>query len=190
MKGKHSRSQNTRTVNLGIPEGVPLSRSDVERFWAKVQRSDDASCWPWQASRTGSLGYGQFGYQAVGGRGTGASRQRHAYAHRIAWSLSHGPIPDGASICHHCDNPICCNAAHLFIGDHTANMRDAASKRRLSVTRPNRQKLTDEQVDAILTGGAIGRPQKDLAAEFGVTRSYICQLLKGKRRQLPRRKAA
>src|SRR4051812_24942090 len=73
-------------------------------FWARVDRSGD--CWPWTAG-TDHAGYGQVRAP------TGETR-----AHRIAWELTHGPIPAGMFACHRCDKPICCNPAHLFLGTH------------------------------------------------------------------------
>jgi len=100
---------------------VPL----VDRFWGKVDRRRDDECWPWTASVT-RHGYGQI---MVGAYGTG-SRPRPLRANRVAWELTHGPIPDGLWVLHSCDNPSCCNPSHLFLGTQTENMRDAADKGR------------------------------------------------------------
>ena len=51
-------------------------------------------------------------------------------AHRVAWILANGPIPDGMLVCHKCDVPECVNPDHLFIGTHKDNARDCASKGR------------------------------------------------------------
>lgn len=72
---------------------------DRLRFWAKVNRSGGPdACWEWTAS-TKSSGYGGFW---VGGR--------VLRSHRVAYEIANGPIPEGAVVCHHCDNPPCCNA--------------------------------------------------------------------------------
>lgn len=101
--------------------------SVAERFWPKVDRSGGpASCWPWTAG-TRPDGYGVFWIDG-----------RMVAAHRIAWELTHGPIPEGNGyhgVCalHGCDTPLCCNSEHpdhLFLGTHAHNMADMAAKGR------------------------------------------------------------
>lgn len=89
------------------------------RFWEKVDRAE--GCWLWTGAK--SSGYGKI---QRGQRGAG-----YVWAHRVAWELTVGPIPDGLQVLHACDNPPCVNPAHLFLGTRSDNMRDAASKGRL-----------------------------------------------------------
>jgi hypothetical protein len=120
-------SHKTRSINLGEVEVLPVLPSDEARFWAKVRRGGASECWEWTAS-TFRNGYGQFRLQLPGAEG----KQKTVLAHRVAWQLSHGSLPaQGVSVLHTCDNRRCVNWAHLFAGDHTANMRDAAAKGRL-----------------------------------------------------------
>lgn len=75
-------------------------------------------CLVWNLVKNGA-GYGLIRYN-----------QRNWRVHRLVWELLHGPIPPGMEACHKCDNPACCEPAHIFIGSHHDNMRDMARKRR------------------------------------------------------------
>ena len=103
-------------------EGQRGPRTDlIERFWAKVDTfGGPDACWPWTASRHG-YGYGQLGLP--GGK-------RNIYAHRLAWEIANGPIPDGKDILHSCDNPPCCNARHLHPGTNLENAQEAKARHR------------------------------------------------------------
>lgn len=171
MRPKVTESCNRRYVSYsGQINTVLYSDSDRARFAARVNRRGDHACWFWASTQPNH--YGTFWAQ-------GAPK----YAHRVAWELANGPIPAGQSVLHRCDQPNCVNPAHLFLGDHTANMRDAASKRRLSVSRPAAHKVSDAACDAIVARVAAGERQCDVAAEYGVTRAFVSLLMKGKRRQ-------
>ena len=94
-----------------------------EPFWARAAKTD--GCWDWTAAR-GSNGYGQSWYEG-----------RAQPAHRVAWTLTYGPIPDGLWVLHHCDNRLCVRPEHLFLGDNRANQLDALRKGR-QVTQTHR----------------------------------------------------
>jgi hypothetical protein len=90
----------------------------AERFWSKVDRRGAEDCWPWTARRDG-CGYGTF---KVDGKTVRASRQ--------AWALTHGDLGAGQRVCHSCDNPPCCNPAHLWAGTQKDNVLDMVAKGR------------------------------------------------------------
>lgn len=163
------------------------------QFWAAVDRSGGANqCWPW----TRALSATTHGYGIV------ARERGNERAHRVAWTLTCGPIPDGLLVCHQCDNPPCCNPAYLFLGTPSDNMRDAERKgrtrnwgspgvtpvvysgdRHWTRTQPHRiprgsaramAKLTEDGVRAIKADLRIGlQSRKAIARRFGVGAAAI-----------------
>lgn len=134
-----------------------------ERFWAQVAFAPDG-CWVWSGKDIDKKGYGRF---AVGG----SRRMRVA-----RWAYQHfiGPVPEGHHVLHHCDNPPCCNPAHLFTGTQSDNMLDAYAKGR---KQSPRQRLDRDAVTQIRL--RRGEKHRDLAREFGVGRSTITDIMRG-----------
>src|SRR5690606_26216538 len=134
---------------------------DPARFWSKVDRSaGPIACWPWTGRRE-AAGYGS--------ANTKTGRRK---AHRVAYSLTKGPLLSGMSVCHACDNPCCVNPAHLWLGTHRENMRDRATKGRggnLKGVANGRAKLTDQSVSWIRLLKARGLTNRQIADAFGVT---------------------
>lgn len=96
----------------------------ADRFWLKVQKG--SGCWLWTGGKHGR-GYG-------GLHCGGKVFRKYLQAHRVSWELHHGPIPDGLWVLHKCDNPICVNPDHLFLGTRQDNMGDCAAKGRIKTT--------------------------------------------------------
>ena len=145
------------------------SRPLAERFWEKVDRTGDG-CWLWLRAR------------AVAGYGVFANPGGERLAHRLAYELTFGPIPAGMFVCHHCDNPPCCNPAHLFLGDNQANMRDASQKGRIVIplhqgTEQWLAKLNVDAVREIRRRAAMGETQDSIAARFGVSQAGIWRIV-------------
>jgi len=133
-----------------------------ERFWSKVNKSGPSDCWEWTAGKN-KQGYGR--YQ------TGYDNAR--LAHRLAYEERRGPIPEGLCVCHDCDNPICVNPAHLWVGTRAQNNKDMTEKKRrrgstLKGEDCYQAKHTAEQVLAIRADYANGMKGKALAAKYGV----------------------
>lgn len=143
----------------------PLLGSDLSNFMAHIDIQ--AGCWNW-TGRCVAGGYG---------------RARHDLpAHRVAFVSFVGPIPDGMMVCHHCDNPPCCNPAHLFLGTAQDNMADAVHKgrfpwRRTAVVEGPRAKyLTPIRVTRIRELLAEGYTQRQVARMAGVDHSTVSRL--------------
>jgi hypothetical protein len=156
------------------PKPIPWQ----ERFWRYLTPGAPDDCWEWQGSRD-ARGYGRLN------RG-GAKNGTHIKAHRAAYELQHGPFDPELDVCHRCDNPPCCNPAHLFLGDARTNARDMASKGRAPAQRGHsngREKLSAEAVRAIRQRAAAGARHTDLAAEFQLRGQYIAALVYGQRRR-------
>lgn len=144
--------------------GVARSRAPrapwQHRFHSYVDKREPDECWNWTAALD-ARGYGVFN------NGSPTVRK----AHRLAYELANSPIPKGRVICHHCDNPACCNPKHLYAGTQADNGQDMAARSRGTVGEKNRHaKLTWEQVDQIRSAR---KTAKETASEFGVTPDLI-----------------
>ena len=148
--------------------------TDEEKFWRHVQKTDDDSCWAWKAGKYLN-GYGLFWSTTIG-RLTGA--------HRVAWTLTNGPIPDGLFVLHHCDNRGCVRPDHLFLGTHTQNMADMRAKGRQSHPQGEQQPhsvLTNQSVTAIFVLRERGVRVPIIAEAFHTSEPNIYNILTGKR---------
>jgi hypothetical protein len=111
------------TLGFWLPYQLPFLSDDdliwlaqAAYFWSQIDRSGGPdACWPWRG-RADSDGYGQV--------------FRFRKAHRVAYELAVGPIPDGHGVLHRCDNPPCCNPKDLFTGTQAVNSADMIAKGR------------------------------------------------------------
>ena len=140
------------------------------RFWMRVTPMPDGECWEWTGSRH-QFGHGRLN---TSGRTTGA--------HRIAWEITHGPVPPGLCVLHRCDNPPCVRPTHLFLGTIGDNNRDMHDKGRhrhgLGVQKGELNytaKLTEADVREIrrLQGSV---PRRVLAKQYGVGPHHISDI--------------
>lgn len=140
-------------------------------FWAKVEKTD--RCWLWKGAKRWD-GYGRLNV-----------RKKAFTAHRYSYELVHGPVPEGFGVLHSCDTPACVNPAHLSVGTHTENMRDAVAKgRKARGESTGRNKLTEAQVWEIRTTFVPGAHKYvsagRLARKYGVAVNTILNAAEGK----------
>lgn len=161
---------------------MPRKRNTENDFWGLVKKGTPTECWEWQGYKRG-----KYGICHIDGERDGA--------HRTAWRLYHNQdIPSGMFICHTCDNPPCCNPAHLFSGTPQDNVDDMVAKGRNVVVLPPRKeggahtnaKLTDSQADSIRAEYATDKAANNanqcrLAKKYNVSQSTISLILLGKR---------
>ena len=103
--------------------------------------------------------------------------------HRVSWMLHHGD-PGALHVLHRCDNPLCVNPAHLWLGTHAANMKDMMRKGRHRThdqrgTANPRARLTESQVVELRRLYASGQlRQTQLASRFGITQAQVSAIVR------------
>jgi hypothetical protein len=152
---------------------VRLSQSHIDRFHAKLGPEVNG-CRLWRGSRD-SQGYGRLNVAGI-----------PQLAHRVAWVIAHGPIPEGMCVLHRCDNPPCANVDCLFLGTMADNTADMVAKRRwapppVAAGEENVTAiLTEEKVREIRAAFARGRSKMGLGRDFGVSPTTIYDVVTGK----------
>jgi hypothetical protein len=154
---------------------VSMRKEIYSRFEAKVALIPFSECHWW----TGALAGG--GYGSIR---DGVMRP----AHRVAYELYKGPIPEGLVVMHSCDNPACVNPRHLSVGTQQDNVDDMFRKGRECVDREwtagernGRAKLTTQQVLEMRARVAGGEKQRDMMAEYGLSEGLVSMIIRRKR---------
>ena len=170
------------------PELIPLcapTKAPEERLWGKVIKGGLDDCWEWQGARSPRMGHGRTMHYRDG-------KRIWTQAHRLAWELTRGDIPEGLMVCHRCDNPPCCNPDHLFLGTAADNAADRDAKGRHGSVR-----ISDERVAELRAryvrhftpqlsrsgtpnkGGKMRSNSRELAEEFGISQSHLQDIVAG-----------
>ncbi len=138
----------------------PKKSTLAERLALCSKRDPATGCLMWTAGTKG--GYGRIFWGC-----------RYWTAHRIAWMLKFGQIPEGKNVCHKCDTPPCIEVEHLFVGTQPENIADMIAKgrdRKAHGEAHYKAKLTDKQIQAIR---ADTRTISEIAFAYGVSKSLV-----------------
>ena len=137
----------------------------IEERWRTKFKISENGCWNWTSSKD-LAGYGMIKHK----------NGKQIKAHRFSWMLYKGEIPDNLFVLHRCDNRLCVNPEHLFLGTHQDNMDDMVAKGRLPAHRGENNgfaKLTASQVIKIRSDG---RSQSKIAADYGIAQTQVSHI--------------
>lgn len=151
-----------------------LNQRSVERFWSKVERRSDDECWPWLAS-VNKDGYGRFKVASY----------IMARAHRVALIIATEEEHLSLLALHSCDNPPCCNPAHLRWGTPSENSKDMTLRNRHKSPPQagfmnHNAKIQKDDLGEIIRLLQEGKNNKQIAETFGVNHATISLIRRGK----------
>lgn len=148
------------------------SKRKIEKFWSLVKTASPDECWEWQGRTHPVTGYGSLTFNS-----------KQVYAHRVAYELTNGKIPEGKNILHSCDNPKCCNPAHLRSGTQQENMEDRDKRKRAKARTGCAAYYRQRNKEIVEQYGGSLDEIPALAQRFGVGGSEVYNVILRARRK-------
>ena len=138
-------------------------------------------CWLWQGTRYGN-GYGCFHIEGSGSNGTSLQLGAHICMYQFKYGRIKNRKSKRLEVCHTCDNPLCCNFYHLFVGTRKQNVQDMIEKGRgiIGEVNPN-ARLNEFDVKEVFTLRQSGMLLREIADKKCISVSHVCNILKSKK---------
>lgn len=145
-----------------------ITQSTKDYFATRYKIDNETGCWLWLGLPTKD-GYGQIGVRGVNYR-----------AHRLSYTIHKDEIPDGLFVCHQCDNPLCVNPNHLFLGTQQDNVNDeVAKKRHVHGFNHYRSKLNNVDIDIMVHLLSKGFTHQYIGKKLGISTSNVHGIANG-----------
>lgn len=147
-----------------------------EKVKNRINRSVDVGengCWNWKKSANPRTGYGQTTLRIFG-------KYVNLGIHRCSWMCNYGSISEGKQVLHKCDNILCCNPEHLFLGTQKDNIDDMFNKKRNAnrkgIKKP--RKLNKEKIYKIVELYNSGFSTYKICKIFDISRHYCGSVIR------------
>ena len=151
---------------------MPVSPLPIaKRFMDKVELIPFSTCWWWTAS-IHSSGYGQI-----------SSKDGPRLAHRLSYELHKGEIPKGMFVCHTCDERLCVNPDHLWLGNNQDNVDDMCAKDRVRHGEHHYASKFSKKLIEEVKALSVTMSQSKIGRKLGISQPYVCEIINGKKRK-------
>ncbi len=148
-----------------------LAPEVIIRISGSIDRRSPDECWPWTGGVT-NMGYGRLYIH------------KQAYlAHRLSFFMAFGRDPLSLHVCHKCDNPICCNWNHLFLGTAQDNIIDRVRKGRTASGDRNGSRTHPERLATGDRNGSKTHPERVVRGEFHFWKLHPEKMIRGQDRK-------